>query len=241
MQHEYAKGSPLLNTDLEVIGIYVTKTGSSSEESCGEDNAYFVSLSSHIDKLEGWFNEVDRGIAILPCKDNETISFDIDVPLEKNANVRIIGSSVIQNVAVIFRAGTEIILEPGFDSGEDFLAEIGPCQDEITSLPRGLNNIISENESYTTDQKSSIKENREEAKAYPTILIDNQVTVETEGLSSLQVILTDLQGKVHLSKELKSLTDFNSFTLDLPNLSPGMYLLNLSNTGYFKTIKLIQQ
>jgi hypothetical protein len=230
----------LLNTDLEVIGIYVTKTGSSSEESCGEDNAYFVSLSSHIDKLEGWFNEVDRGIAIEKCIDELTVDDDVLASKELKSNIRIIGNSSIINVPVIFRAGTEIILEPGFDSGDDFLAEIGPCQDEITSLPRSLNNMVKENGDFTIDQMNLINENREGAHAYPTILIQNQVTVETEGLSSLQVILTDLQGKVYMTKNLEGQPNFNSFTLDLPNVSPGMYFMNISNAKFSKTIKLIK-
>lgn len=240
MQHEYAKGSPLLNTDLEVIGIYVTKTGSSDEESCGEDNAYFVSLSSHIDKLEGWFNEVDRGIAIEKCLDNELRDVEINNSETVKANLGVTGSAPIANgIEVIFRAGVEVNLEPGFESGDDFTAEIGPCINDVVSLPRSTRTFAGSG-FIAEGQVEGVDLLQKKIKVYPTIVFD-KLSLESKGLGFFELNIIDLQGRIQLTRKYVNLAENESVTLNITNLPSGLFFVSISSENYFETLKIIKK
>lgn len=232
-EDEYAKGSPLLDAQHRIIGVFVTKN---EPENCGNDNAYFTIENS-------WFLENElgsssiRAIKIEPCVDE--IIEDAIIMSNKNvkASIRIIGSSKIDNVPVNFSAGTEVILDNGFESGNEFVAEIKPCVSQVTALAK----TDVEDVFVSEDQVEERIINNKDVSAYPTVIVNNHITLESIGMQQIQFFLTDIQGKILLKDKI--LTDGGEFStkLELPYLNSGIYLLHISDGQFSKTIKLIKE
>lgn len=244
-------GAPLLNTYEQVVGIYVAKSGGIYEEPiynsddeiigyntiCGEDTAFFVKY--FVDPTSGGvLNSNIPAVKIKPCAEILIEEELIDVSKTIKANVRIIGRSKIDNVQVRFKAGQEVILENGFDSGNDFIASIEPCEPIVTPLAKtesSTNNNETIEESKETSLTNSIS-------AYPTINVDNYLIIESEGIQNLNYSLFSLAGKLVLADSYVVLSNSKySKRVELPSLSQGIYLLQINNGTEYKTIKILKE
>lgn len=226
---EYSKGAPLFDHDLKIVGLYVTSVA----DSCSYDNSYFAEIPA-LNEISGGHSYLN-GITVTPCKDEAIIDYIIDLPKIEEASIRIIGRSIINNVAVVFRAGKEVLLEDGFDSGNNFIAEIAPCKTKIEELKSGTKELYNK----PINQQTTTNYTKEQINAYPTIAIDRQITIECSGLQQVQYSIYTAMGQEILQATKKQ--SLEHFTIKLPNLSSGIYFLKIGNQKYTKTIKLIKQ
>jgi hypothetical protein len=233
---KWAKGAPLLDNNERIIGVFVTKRGSVE---CDVDSAYF-SMSDY-SQIESYLGSSDiRAIEIDPCRDEEIISNPIiSGPQNIKASITVIGKSKISSGAVVtFSAGTSVILENGFESGNEFIAEIKPCVAQINPLSKTINEL-------EVNLKNRVEEKiidiNKDVNAYPSILIDNEITIKSEGLNYIQYYLVNLQGQVLLKNNYFPQNNKSTTKIDLPYLTLGIYLLYINDGQYSKTIKLIKK
>ena len=150
---------------------------------------------------------------------------------------------------VVFKAGNQLILEPGFHAkaGSDFLATIGPCRDPLTGeiIP------LQDGESPPASQRVQVIANdflspslSEDLnlQVHPTII--NQQAAIKIALPNPQVIslfLYNQQGKKirTLLRKEQRLGGNHYFRLAAEELPQGFYLLQLQGEGSVRTEKLI--
>ncbi|MGB1316344.1 MAG: T9SS type A sorting domain-containing protein [Chitinophagales bacterium] len=228
----YTKGAPLFNADGEVVGMYVTKT---IDTACGTDYAYFLKTPSNHGNLFSYLGNTLalRGIKYTPCEDVIVKDLIISAPKTEEASIRIIGKSKIDDVAVIFRAGEEVILDNGFDSGNNFIAEIAPCFAKVEEIAAKTND---ENNSQETS--TSIEIEKSMLKAYPTVIIDDKLTLESTNLDTYEYIIYNISGKV--IKKKYNVSNSNE-EVQLPEINNGIYFLKVNAFNYTRTIKLLKK
>ncbi|MGB1316342.1 MAG: T9SS type A sorting domain-containing protein [Chitinophagales bacterium] len=95
-----------------------------------------------------------------------------------------------------------------------------------------------ENYSETENKTNSISFDEKQLKLYPTLLIENKITIEAKGLNYFDYIILDMQGKIITKKY--NIQD-NLIDVNLPNLSRGVYFVKINALQYSKTIKLIKE
>lgn len=237
-------GAPLLDGNGRVTGIYIAKDGGVYTDStgtvCGKDTAYFVhEFFDPTGLLSGTFN----GIKVTPCVDVIVEDEDITMNKTTKASVKVTGKSRIHNVQVRFTAGVEVILENGFDSGNDFIAEIKPCTPAVTPLSKNMEFAGTITEEEIINDIAMREDNTlSSIIAYPTIEIDNYITIESIGLENIKYSIFSVEGKEILKGEYNpaQLSEFQ-FQLELPHMTNGIYFLNLYSNNQLKTIKLLKQ
>jgi hypothetical protein len=83
-----------------------------------------------------------------------------------------------------FQAGEEILLENGFDSGNNFIVEIVPCVPNVTVISSKPEPEEFITEYFKKDEFQNDSHNIESninVKAYPTIEVDEKITLEIAG------------------------------------------------------------
>jgi hypothetical protein len=232
---ERTKGGILLDGNERILGLYVTKGSSSS---CSENVAYYAYPDGGIQSKLG--SSTIRAIKIAPCVDEEIVNDIISTSTTKKASIRVIGKSKIDNVPVTFSAGQEVILENGFESGNEFIAEIKPCVSQIIPLAK-ISDEENDFAAFGAQAEEKIIDKNKDVSAYPTVMIDNQITLESEGLNRVQYYLSDLQGKILAKDSYFTENEGNTKKINLPALSSGIYLLYISDGQFSRTIKLIKE
>ena len=116
------------------------------------------------------------------------------------------------------------------------MAEIKPCIAVISALSKKVKN-------HKEVPSSILKEmNISNISVYPTLFIDNQITIETQGIEFVNYSLIDLQGKLILNSSFYSSSN-NNYKKEImfPNLISGLYFLILNDGTDYKTIKLMKK
>lgn len=86
-----------------------------------------------------------------------------------------------------------------------------------------------------------VQTNNKELNVYPTIIFNNQVTIEIEGIEKVEYFITDLLGRLYVQNSITTDGYLYKSPILLPNLPSGIYLMQLKNGSEIKTIKLIKK
>ena len=104
----------------------------------------------------------------------------------------------------------------------------------------GKEMIVPSCQSIAAGESNDSKTNSETIRVYPNPTT-GYLTVEYNSKISgvVQLKVFDVNGKTSLSKILNAFTGTNKFVLDLHNLFPGTYLLNVNNNGNVRVAKFV--
>ena len=86
-----------------------------------------------------------------------------------------------------------------------------------------------------------MRNDNKDVNAYPTLIINDKITLESENMENINYGLVDLQGKIILKGNYNASGNQFKKELNLPYLNRGMYILNLNDGTISKTIKLIKE
>lgn len=226
-QNEYSKGAILLDGESIIIGMYITHKGQLNCDKVDYEQAYFKKMRTFqtLNNIQSL-----NGITLEPCVNVIIENQFIPSSKEVTASIRIIGSSIIDNVFVKFSAGEEIILENGFDSGNNFIAQILPCVSKVEVLANKRN---------LEEENSTVKklEVNKVIKVYPSLLVSNFIKVESEGFGRLDYALFDGIGNV-IKKDFN--INQNNFSIEITDLPKGIYFLKIGDQINFETFKLLK-
>lgn len=104
----------------------------------------------------------------------------------------------------------------------------------------GKEMVIPPCQSIAAGESNDSKTNNETIRVYPnptTGYLTVEYVNKISGAVELKVF--DVNGKTAFGKTFKAVTGINKYVLDLHNLLPGTYLLNLNNGGDIRTTKFV--
>lgn len=232
----YSIGGPLLGSNKRIYGTY--QTGDASF--CTWGDSYFEKLqfmSSSVKNVltNGQNVTSHHGISFTPCEDIKNINTTVNSSKTEKASIRIIASSlIVNNITVRYQAGSEVILDNGFSSGTDFIAEILPCDFEYYAV---LNKTDGKEEVYNENEISTYAKSLN--KVYPTVNKANGIvnidfyTIDVIG----EIKLYNMQGQLILSN---ANIGTNKAELKLPDIiDKGIYILKvLGENNQIETFKI---
>lgn len=224
-------------------GVYI----GGPEVACGNGPSYFADLNtasaSFLNNLRNSTSETNSATVHMNyCIPWLVLSGNVTQPLQKQPQVSgyIKSSQNITNgLFVDYKAGTYIELNDGFNSGNNFIAEIDPCVSVISYI------------AYKTDdtEVAQQEENKLDIpttnwiKIYPTILASgNSITIETmSAVDGVELMLFDIQGKHLQSYRLNRFEENTKTSVALTNLPSGLYFIKAHNGNNFLNQKIIIQ
>lgn len=239
----YSRGAPLISSN-KAVGVYLSSRNI-SECTYGPSLGALLNNTSNFDQYLAPNNATSASsISFVPCKDEFITSETYTISKTEKANIRIIGMHRIVDVEVIFQAGEEVILEDGFDSGNNFIAEIVPCLPDFAVI-----NPKPEPDKYVVEyfKKDDFQgadysfENHISVKAYPTVEIDDKITLDISGLREVDYAIFSLQGQVIKKSKFFIKNENYRELIYLPNMAAGVYFLVVRSNSYSETIKLIKK
>jgi hypothetical protein len=240
---DYSRGAPLISGN-RAVGVYLS-SHNISECTYGPSLGALLNNTSLFDQFLAPNNATSASsILFEPCEDEIVESNPVTIPRTYKANIRVIGSSKIDNVLVIFQADEEVILLDGFDSGNNFIAEIVPCIPDFTVInpkPEPEGYITEHFKNSETENFSNLRSNTIDIKAYPTVEVEDRITIEVSGLTELDYTIVSLEGKVIKKSKLLNVNQNFSEIITLPSMAAGGYFLVLRSNLYSETIKLIKK
>lgn len=239
----YSRGAPLISSN-KAVGVYLS-SHNISECTYGPSLGALLNNTNNFDQYLAPNNAASASsISFVPCKDEFITSETYTISKTEKANIRIIGMHRIVDVEVIFQAGEEVILEDGFDSGNNFIAEIVPCLPDFAVI-----NPKPEPDEYVVEhfKKDDFQgadysfENHISVKAYPTVEIDDKITLDISGLREVDYAIFSLQGQVIKKSKFFNKNENYRELIYLPNMAAGVYFLVVKSNSYSETIKLIKK
>lgn len=174
-----------------------------------------------------------RSIKINKCKDQIVIEIELDEPEIIKAK-SIIGKSEINDVEVEFKAANWIKLQPGFNSGNDFLAVIEPCADVITEIGLTSDENFPQARNNTIDKRKNLLGN--EVKIFPNPAFDFITIQSNEAIR--QMIVMNGDGNTVMQKYLDG--ESTEYKFNLQTLSSGIYFLQIVTEKKVDNYKLIK-
>jgi len=147
--------------------------------------------------------------------------------------------AINSGVFVNYKAGTYIELNPGFNSGTDFIAEIDPCVSIVTVIA-----FKTDGESVSFEE-STIDDNKhnEWIKVYPTILPSGKsITIEAgESINGVDLMMYNIEGKHIRTFRLNGFEASSKMSVVIENLNAGLYFLKAGDQKRIFTQKIIIQ
>lgn len=238
-----SRGAPLIeNTSFgKVEGVYYV---GDAEGSCFSGHSFFTRTAdiAGLSTFLGGSSNLN-GIVFTPCPGgaSQTLSGPLNTDLTVRVTNTIVSTQAIVNGNTVrYEAGTSVTLNPGFTSGDDFIAEIKPCNNSFVTLSKwdGVEGAAEE-EVETTGNRVYANE----VMIYPTISAPGgSVNLQfTYPESRVELTLVDVAGV-----EVKNYAPFSvlaaSERIELPpSLSTGIYFLSLRSDNFNRTFKLLIQ
>ncbi len=244
-----SSGSPLFDNNKLVVGIL---RGNSANDCATTANGWFAQLSNSWDppnsdferELKHWLDPNNTnpstvsGGVYQECSPKHIDKDAITASVTEQAGIDITADGVINNgITAVFKAGRAIYLEPGFQSGTNFIAEINPCVIDRTTIAAKTDDIVQESAAIETNNKfNSIK-------IYPTIVPSgNAINIEVADVTEkLQIAIYDLQGKIILQTTLYNLNAKEPNSILLSGIISGFYLVRAEGGSISFTQKIIVQ
>ena len=228
----------------KACGVYIV----GDEVACGNGPSYFADLSQASTIL----NTLRAGNAT--ATNSATVKMNYCIPsLELSGSVlqtpskqpQVSGfikstEDIAPNVTVRYKAGTYIELNPGFNSGSDFIAEIDPCVNNVTIIAQKKDDEeISVFEEKSSDEISHTNW----LKVYPTILPSgNSITIEAgENINGVDLLMFNIEGKHVRSFRLNGFEPTTKMSVVLENLNTGVYILNAKDSTRNYSQKIVIQ
>lgn len=171
-------------------------------------------------------------------------SLELSDPLVTSETYQVSGfikstQDIAPNAIVRYKAGTFIELNPGFSSGNDFVAEIDPCVNNITVIAQKTD----ETEQANGEEKyEELNERTKWIVVYPTLLASgNSLTIETnEDVNGVVLQMYDLQGRHTKSFRLNDFVKGSSTTVPI-DVPAGVYIIVGRNVDNFFNQKIVVQ
>jgi hypothetical protein len=215
------KGAPLINSSNKVEYTYITRF---QENICHQDDAIFTDIAGFI-PIDVYGSIGSRSIKIKKCPNTITVSQPITNDISFKAEY-IIAESEILNTEVVLTASNQIILRPGFTSGNNLHAKLGPCNDEISL-------ISLKSEEVDKRSLSSLSDNILISPNPSTGLF---VISTTSSISSIQVY----NSEGHIIKPISNYME-NQVQIDLNIYPAGMYYVYIRQDNQVTYHKIIKQ
>lgn len=183
--------------------------------------------------------------AFMPCSDNQTINEDMDNLIKLvEANKQITSAiKITGNSEVIFTAGNQISLLPGFEveNGASFLATIGSCSNSILENEE-VDDVASFSERNLTLNNQEPANISEDLTISPNPFIDQTtITYSLSEEKQISIQVVDVLGKsvaTLIDNEIRSAGNHQVDFLQKTLLS-GTYFVILKQDGQYQSKKLL--
>jgi hypothetical protein len=238
------RGAPIIRDNKKVVGVYIA----GEEQNCVKGPSYFARLQNS-PNIVAYLRDEDE-------TNSATVSMNYCIPyLELTGNVNQTPSNqpkvstyikstqnIANGVSIRYKAGTYIELNPGFSSGTDFIAEIDPCVSNITIIAAKTDDEHIDNPEELQESYNNMS-NDNWLKVYPTVLPSgNSIIIESnKKLEKVELKMYDLQSRHVHSFLLNSFPENTKFSVRLPDLPSGVYVLKAINAYNLFTQKIVVQ
>lgn len=237
------RGAPLISsTDYKARGVYI----GGPEVNCDPNSiGFFADLS----KAPTILNILRAGN--LTATNSATVKMNYCIPSLELSNIKLnsetyqvsgfIKSShdIAPNAVIRYKAGTYIELNPGFSSGNDFIAEIDPCVNNITVIAQKTDDT---EQSEGAEKYEELSDASNWIVIYPTILPSgNSLTIKTnEDINGLDLQMYDIHGRHTKTFRLNDFVKGSSTTVPI-DVPAGVYIIVGRNGQNFLNQKIVVQ
>ena len=184
--------------------------------------------------------------------ENETIQGSSEVYFHAVNNIEITNTLIKSSATnVTFKAGNEIILNPGFETEEGAIVDmiIEPCEDKQAEKSDSLFNktLCDEPIGFQTQKEQTNEDLRlSETSVFISPNPANDFFdlfiyfSEPNNNENPTMTITDISGKMHHQRIINSQqTSFYKDKINISNYPPGIYFINITSNYFSETKKLI--
>lgn len=233
------RGAPLIMNNKKMMGVYIA----GNETECNKGPSYFADIagasSTFLSYLRNGSETNSSTVKIEPCRDYFILTTPVSATPPKPFKVTdYIAStqSIIDGVVVRYEAGNYIDLGNGFVSGTDFVAEIKPCEDDVTIIAAKTENEISH---HRGDMHKAVGGNTL-IKVYPNPVesISDVYILSSHDIRAATITLYSIEGKRIAGNQLSLIAANTSTSFNIPELTAGLYFIEVSGIDYSSLHKI---